>query len=101
MDTRSFRGPEAAGVHQRAKVVFAGERDAVAMSLQLCQIDEVVRLRDTGGQIVGIARNLLGPYHWNRTIRLSVIGASQIHVAELDTRQFAFPYCWLYPWDWC
>ena len=48
-------------VEEGPEMVLSAERDSVAVSFQVCQINQVICLRHTGGQVIGPASKIVRP----------------------------------------
>lgn len=59
-DVDAFAGRTVQGV-QHVDHGLSAERDSVAVSFQVCQIDQVICLRHTGGQVIGPASKIVRP----------------------------------------
>ena len=63
-------------------MILGGKSEAIHMALQIGKVDEVVRLGDTGGQIVGITADLFRPDDRHVPVGLGVVGSRDVPVAE-------------------
>ena len=82
MDAGGLGRSQAAGVDQRAEVVLPAQREAVAVPLEACEVDQVVGLRHAGGHHVRRARHVGRPDDGRALVACGVVRAALVVVAE-------------------
>ena len=82
----------AVAVDEGAEVVLAAEREAVAVALEIREIDEVACLNNAARQIGGFPANAARPADGHCLLGRRIQGAARIAVPEHDASHFAGRY---------